>query len=39
MAKIPPVAPATEWMTESLVIVVWAPDIDEAAVRLRGSFR
>jgi hypothetical protein len=27
MAKIPPVAPATEWMRESLVIVVWAPDV------------
>jgi hypothetical protein len=27
MAKMPPPTPATEWMTESLVIVVWAYDV------------
>ena len=27
MAKMPPAAPATEWMKESLVIVLWTDDI------------
>jgi hypothetical protein len=30
MAKMPPAAPATEWMTESLVIIVRASDIAKA---------
>jgi hypothetical protein len=38
MAKMPPAAPATEWMTESLAIIVRASDIAKATDMRREIF-
>lgn len=38
MAKMPPAAPATEWMKESLVIVVRTSDIAKVTSMQRAIF-